>query len=195
MSSEIVSNFRRNRKQDLLMVHNNQCALCGYNRCVAALEFHHINKDEKLFGLSNGNCRSLESDLEESKKCILVCSNCHREIHSDMITTELVSSYDNEKAQQLLMDKQITKNYCNCCGKQITSKATLCQSCYAKLSRKVERPNRQELKKLIRTMSFLAIGRQYNVRDNTIRKWCDSYNLPRKKSEINSISNEEWEKI
>lgn len=61
--------------------------------------------------------------------------------------------------------------------------------------RTVERPNRNELKKLIRTKSFLEIGRMYGVSDNSIRKWCDFENLPRKKNEIKSYSDEEWEKI
>lgn len=61
--------------------------------------------------------------------------------------------------------------------------------------RKVERPNRKELKKLIRTKSFLEIGRMFNVSDNAIRKWCDAEKLPRKKTEIKQYTDEEWEKI
>lgn len=61
--------------------------------------------------------------------------------------------------------------------------------------RKVERPNRQRLKELIRTMPFTQIGKMYNVTDSAIRKWCDFENLPRKKSEINSYSDEEWNLI
>ena len=47
----------------------------------------------------------------------------------------------------------------------------------------------------IRTMPFTSIGKEYNLTDNAIRKWCDKYNLPRKKSDINKISNEDWELI
>ena len=55
--------------------------------------------------------------------------------------------------------------------------------------------SREELKLLIRTTPFLQIGEQFGVSDNSIRKWCDKFNLPRKKSEINSYSDEEWELI
>ncbi len=48
---------------------------------------------------------------------------------------------------------------------------------------------------MIRTIPFTKIGSMYNVNDNSIRKWCDSYNLPRTKKEINSYSDEEWEGI
>jgi Zn finger protein HypA/HybF involved in hydrogenase expression len=56
-------------------------------------------------------------------------------------------------------------------------------------------PTREVLKKKIRTMSFLQIGKEYDVSDNAIRKWCDTYGLPRHASEIKSISDEDWEKI
>jgi hypothetical protein len=59
----------------------------------------------------------------------------------------------------------------------------------------IERPAREELKQLIRTKSFTQIGRDFNVTDNAIRKWCRAENLPSKKSEINKISEERWKEI
>lgn len=61
--------------------------------------------------------------------------------------------------------------------------------------RQVERPTRVELKKLIRMYSFVQIGKKYGVSDNTIRKWCDNYNLPRRVKDIKQYTDEEWEKI
>ena len=57
------------------------CSICFYNTCYAALEFHHINPKEK-----DKTMKQLSKDkiLEEIKKCILVCSNCHREIHEKL---------------------------------------------------------------------------------------------------------------
>lgn len=63
------------------------------------------------------------------------------------------------------------------------------------LNRTIERPSRDELKKLIRTKPFTQIAEIYGVSDNAIRKWCDFEKLPRKKKDINSYSDEEWEKI
>ena len=54
---------------------------------------------------------------------------------------------------------------------------------------------REELKGLIRNKPFTQIGKQFNVTDNAIRKWCDKFNLPRKKSDIQKYSVEEWSKI
>ena len=55
--------------------------------------------------------------------------------------------------------------------------------------------DRQTLKDLIRTTPFLQIGTMFMVSDNAIRKWCEKFNLPKTKKEINSYSDEEWEKI
>ncbi len=58
------------------------CQLCGYNRCSRALSFHHKDPKEKDFGLSvRGLTRSWEKIQAELDKCVLVCANCHMEIH------------------------------------------------------------------------------------------------------------------
>ena len=63
-----------------------KCLICGYNRCNEALEFHHIDSHKKDFGISkDGYTRSWEKVKLELDKCICVCANCHREIHSGLI--------------------------------------------------------------------------------------------------------------
>ena len=57
-----------------------KCSVCGYDRCVAALEYHHVDPASKEFTIS-GCIRSWEKTKAELDKCILVCANCHREIH------------------------------------------------------------------------------------------------------------------
>lgn len=60
-----------------------ECQLCGYSRCIEALEFHHKDSSEKDFNISQARTsrRNRSVVLSELKKCILVCANCHREIH------------------------------------------------------------------------------------------------------------------
>jgi len=57
------------------------CKRCGYNACDAVLEFHHKDPGIKKFQISDGNDRSLQDIYNEIDKCILLCSNCHRELH------------------------------------------------------------------------------------------------------------------
>ena len=87
------------------------------------------------------------------------------------------------------------KYYCVDCGKQISNGAIRCMECASKNQRTVERPNREELKELIRTKPFTHIAKQFGIGDNSIRKWCDAYGLPREKTDINKITDEEWEKL
>ena len=56
------------------------CVLCGYNACYAALDFHHLNPKEEDVCIAR-NRKNFEKIKPELDKCILVCSNCHREIH------------------------------------------------------------------------------------------------------------------
>jgi predicted HNH restriction endonuclease len=62
-----------------------KCVVCGYDRCSRALEFHHLNPNEKEFTIGFNKNMKFEKALNEAKKCKLVCSNCHREIHDGLI--------------------------------------------------------------------------------------------------------------
>ena len=59
------------------------CAICGYNKCAAALDFHHVDGDDKSFRIARGvGSNSMEKVKEEMAKCIVICANCHRELHN-----------------------------------------------------------------------------------------------------------------
>ena len=64
-------------------INGGKCRRCGYDRYGGALEFHHINPAEKDFTISNDRAK-LEESIEESKKCVLLCANCHRELHAGL---------------------------------------------------------------------------------------------------------------
>ena len=73
----------KNRKKELVKLLGGKCSICGYNKCINALDFHHKNKDNKEGNLAHIiKDSSKENSLKEIKKCILVCANCHREIHT-----------------------------------------------------------------------------------------------------------------
>ena len=64
-----------------------KCQVCGYDKYVGALEFHHINPEEKDFGIaSKGYTYSWDKVKKEIDKCVLICANCHREIHAGIIS-------------------------------------------------------------------------------------------------------------
>lgn len=199
MSYEHVKNSRQRLKERLAYVMGGKCCLCGYDKCITALEFHHKDPEEKEFTLGYKTYISFDKALIEAKKCILVCANCHREIHSFNLDVSEVVCYDEERAEEKLQElqelKTKTAKYCKACGKIISEKAEYCVECSKIKRRTTERPDRTTLKELIRNKPMLEIGRMYNVSDQAIRKWCKSENLPSKKSEINSYSDEEWNEV
>jgi hypothetical protein len=77
-------NNRRKLKERLVEYKGGKCEICGYDRCVKAMDFHHKNPKEKEFPLTYMN-RKWEILIKEADKCILVCANCHREIHAGFI--------------------------------------------------------------------------------------------------------------
>jgi transposase len=80
---EAVSRRRRKVKQILVQEAGGRCRLCGYDRYVGALHFHHIDPADKGFELSQqGVTRSLARARVEARKCVLLCSNCHAEVEA-----------------------------------------------------------------------------------------------------------------
>jgi hypothetical protein len=71
---------RRALKQRMVDFKGGCCEICGYDRCLRALDFHHRDPTTKRFTLAHGHNRSWEDLRRELEKCTLVCSNCHLEI-------------------------------------------------------------------------------------------------------------------
>jgi AraC-like DNA-binding protein len=75
------ANWRREKKQLLVDYKGGKCENCGYSKCIEALEFHHTDPSTKEFAV--GSMRYSYSTLKkEVDKCMLLCANCHREIHA-----------------------------------------------------------------------------------------------------------------
>lgn len=82
-ASEWVIEHRRRKKEKLIEMFGGKCVVCGYKKYAGALDFHHVDPKTKTFALSV-KCLSYSWDntLQEAKKCILVCKNCHTEIEA-----------------------------------------------------------------------------------------------------------------
>lgn len=87
-TSIAVSNRRRKLKQLAVEYKGGKCQKCGYDKFVGALEFHHLNPAKKDFSISHdGHTMSWERLKIELDKCILLCSNCHKEEHEKIRTS------------------------------------------------------------------------------------------------------------
>lgn len=82
---EAVQNRRKKIRQSAIGYKGAKCCICGYNKCEEALEFHHLDSTQKDFGISDkGYTRSWSKVKKELDKCLLLCANCHREIHAGL---------------------------------------------------------------------------------------------------------------
>lgn len=81
-NKKAVSKRRKKLKEMSIEYGGSKCQICGYNKCSRALNFHHTDASKNDFGLSaKGLTRSWEKIKAELDKCILVCANCHMELH------------------------------------------------------------------------------------------------------------------
>ena len=77
---------RKRKKERLVELKGGKCEMCGYDKCLGALSFHHLDPSEKAFGFSSKElCKAWDKLVAEVEKCILVCMNCHAEIHEELI--------------------------------------------------------------------------------------------------------------
>jgi transposase len=85
--SQAVARRRRRLKQILVADAGGRCSICGYDRYVGALQFHHRDSATKKFGVGErGLTRSLEMLKAEVAKCVLLCANCHSEVEGGIVT-------------------------------------------------------------------------------------------------------------
>lgn len=195
MSYENIKNFRTRLKERATYVLGNKCQICGYDKCIQALDFHHVNPEEKEFDFKGNTNRSWQATRNEIQKCILLCANCHREVHAGLIDLEsLQPSFSEERALEIdkLVDDVKTHKiiYCKDCGCEITKGAERCVECSMKAMRKVQnRPSKEELYDMLLNVNgnFTKIAKQFGVSDNTIRKWCKAYNIPSHSSDYKIV--------
>jgi hypothetical protein len=71
---------RREIKRKAVELLGGKCQRCGYNKCLRALQFHHLDPEQKCFGIGEPSATRIWFRIvEELKKCILLCANCHAE--------------------------------------------------------------------------------------------------------------------
>jgi DNA-binding CsgD family transcriptional regulator len=82
-AARAVAKRRRVVRETLVAEAGGACVICGYSRCINALQFHHRDRKTKAFGLSDrGIARSLDKARAEARKCVLLCANCHAEVEA-----------------------------------------------------------------------------------------------------------------
>ena len=151
---------RKQVKRKIVAYLGGKCADCGYDKCLRSLDCHHLDPNEKEFTISRYRGSCWDKIVPELDKCILLCKNCHGERHEDEDGFYLEPT-----------------GSCPNCGDDLFGTKYCSIECRGKFSRKVERPSKQELEEKIETMNWTAIGREYGVSDNAVRKWAKKFDL------------------
>ncbi len=79
-----VTDYQRANKQICLDYKGGKCQICGYDKYNGALEFHHTDPEQKDFNLSDFSVYNLNNIKKELDKCVVLCANCHREVHGNI---------------------------------------------------------------------------------------------------------------
>lgn len=152
------------------------CYLCGYNKCVRSLHFHHIDKKLKKYNISSFISEIKNTLPDEITKCVIVCANCHGEIEEgiinniDSITILDISSIKN------ICETETTYVIIKCnCGKPKKLYNKYCDSCYKPTPSK--RPPKDILQKMVWEQPSTSIAKKYQVSDKSVEKWCKTYGI------------------
>jgi ribosomal protein L30E len=161
-----VIHWRRRTKIKIVEYKGGCCQICGYKTCLKALELHHIDPNQKEFVIS-GITKSWNKIKTEIEKCILVCSNCHQEIHHGTLKIPDLPIHCSDLLEPSLRVEQ--KNLCIDCSKSIHSKAKRCTLCNGFVHRKIKWPSTEELENKLQIMSMVALSKELGVSDNAIK--------------------------
>lgn len=147
------------------------CQLCGYNRCPSALDLHHLAKKEKdfTFGHVTSNPKKWAVIVEELKKCILLCKNCHTEVHAGLITQVFQPSYSEQRAAEFAEDDNY--DFCICGNQKLKARKFCSRSCAGKNSWRTNWGDVDLIKLLTENDgNFSAVARLLDLSDAAIRK-------------------------
>lgn len=172
-SSDAVKKWRWKTKQRIVEAFGGSCATCGYNKCIASLSLHHLNPLEKDFSFSKirANPKSWTKIVEELRKCVLLCNNCHSEYHFGVTSIPVDAPRFNEKFSSFNeMQKIDAQDNCPVCQKLKPNRKNHCsQTCGNKSRRKVDW-DKIDLLEEIKTKSKIQIAKELNVSETVVRK-------------------------
>lgn len=177
-NAEKVKRWRNNTKQKIVEAMGGSCQICGYNRCLAGLAFHHKDPKEKDFSLgrSRANPKSWQLITQELRKCVLLCHLCHTELHENLIILPKNVAEFNEEFANFKTKIEQTDECIVCKTLKPKHQKTCSRNCSAKLSRKIDWDS-IDLEKIIKIKSITKIAEELNCSDAAVHKRLKKLNL------------------
>lgn len=197
--SEAVKKWRKKTKEKIVKSMGGECQICGYNTCIEALDLHHIDPSSKdlNFGSIMAHPQSWEKKIvPELRKCILLCANCHREVHYNDKKLPNIYSKFNETFLSKDFNMGDLIDECPECGRNKPLMNNYCsRSCSAKNSQLYSTmDNRfflfkkenfiEDFKNLIsQNCSIKKMAEFFNCSASTIKRYKKLFNKNKKLSE------------
>jgi hypothetical protein len=168
-----VIKYRQRVKQRCVESFGGKCGICGYSKCISALEFHHTDPSVKESQISLSNTRKWEKVVCELKKCVMVCSNCHREIHSGITKIPKdIPKFNDDYLEWDTFRKKPNKKACKICGNEyIGSNKYYCSKECKKKEMTRRYPSYKTVLQEVAKEGYTKTARKYGVSDNAVRKF------------------------
>lgn len=147
------------------------CQVCGYSRFLGALEFHHTDPSQKDWTVAR-NHRAWEVLRLELDKCVLLCSNCHREEHGKIISEHHAKLEQSVRSQiPVRHTNPKIPHTCKTCGGSFYARPSTGQVYCSKRCREtLVWPNSDELVGMLRIMTPSQIANKLGCHSKTVRE-------------------------
>ena len=172
-NKESVQNWRKRTKDRIVRAFGSKCACCGYSKCIEALQFHHLDPSSKETTVSNliANIKGWSTIVDEARKCIMVCANCHTEIHAKVREVpENAARFDEAFAEYRKTDFG-EQTECVVCKTLIPSNQSTCSAKCAGAKANSIIWDDEQLKQMFSDHRSLSeIGRHFGVSSASVGK-------------------------
>ena len=169
----------KDRKRKAVEMLGGECQKCGYRKNLASFHFHHLDPSQKKYNWDKLRLFKWDRVVKELKKCILLCANCHSELHAPDQNIEIESLGNENNNLNKVLVKFVSTGKCPNCEREVYGTKYCSVGCAALGTRKVKnRPSQKELMAILTSgESWCSIGKKYGVSDNAVRKWAKQYGL------------------
>lgn len=173
-NSEKVLSWRQRTKQRMVDAFSGSCGICKYDFYNGALEFHHLESDNKEQGIAKMivNPAAWSKIVKELRKCVCLCSRCHKEVHAGvtLLPVNIPRFEESFSEYRKVFEKEMDK--CPVCG---TNKPTIQKTCSYKCAAKTAYKydwNSFDLKSMYvdQKISQSAIAKLIGCSDVAVRK-------------------------
>lgn len=174
-NSDHVKRWRENTKDRIIESMGGGCCVCGYNITHRSLTLHHINPMDKEISLGSIRATPRKWDIivSELRKCVMVCANCHGEIHAGITTIPIHAPKFNEyyaDYKHILKLSKIKITQCPVCDKDMPLGQKTCSLiCSGKQHRRVDWDN-IDLAEMLKVKSYISIAEDLGISDAAVHK-------------------------